>query len=64
MYKSGDGQFQVRPGGKGESVIHLGDAVPLLAIERNIPKVIIFLMMPYPDKRQARVKPILYLKWN
>jgi hypothetical protein len=28
------------------SVIHLGDAVTLLAIERNIPKVIIFLMMP------------------
>ena len=61
MYKSGEGQFQIGFGRKGESIVHLSYAVTLFAIERDIPKVIVFLVMPYPDKRQAGIQPILYL---
>ena len=62
MYKSGEGQFQIGFGRKGESIVHLSYAVTLFTIERDIPKVIVFLVMPYPDKRQAGIQPILYLK--
>ena len=32
VHKSGDGQLQVGLGGKGEGVVHLGDAVTLFAV--------------------------------
>ena len=62
MHKSGDGQLQVGLGGKGEGVVHLGDAVTLLAVEGDIPKVAVFLAMPDADKGQAGIQPVLYLK--
>lgn len=62
VHKSGDGQLQVGLGGKGEGVVHLGNAVTLLAVEGDIPKVAVFLAMPYADKSQAGIQPVLYLK--
>ena len=46
VHKSGDGQLQVGLGGKGEGVVHLGNAVTLFAVEGDIPKVAVFLAMP------------------
>ena len=53
VYKSGNGQLQVRTGGKGKGIAHLRYAVTLLAVEGNIPEVGIFFAMPYTDKRQT-----------
>ena len=47
---------------RGEGVVHLGNAVTLLAVEGDIPKVAVFLAMPYADKSQAGIQPVLYLK--
>ena len=62
MYESGNGQLQVRAGGKSKGIAHLRYAVTLLAVEGNIPEVGILFAMPYTDKRQTRVQPVLYLK--
>ena len=62
VHKSGDGQLQVGLGGKGKGIVHLGNAVTLLAVEGDIPKVAVFLAMPYTDKGQAGIQPVLYLK--
>ena len=42
--------------------VSAGDSVTLLAVEGDIPKVAVFLAMPYADKSQAGIQPVLYLK--
>ena len=62
MHKSGHRQLQVGFGGESKSIVHLGNAIALLSIERNIPEITILFAMPQADEGKTRIQPILHLK--
>lgn len=62
MHKSGHRQLQVGFGGESKSIVHLGNAIALLSVERNIPEITILFAMPQADEGKARIQPILHLK--
>ena len=55
MHKAGHRQLQVGFGGESKSIAHLGNAIALLSVERNIPEITILFAMPYTDKGQAGI---------
>ena len=62
MHKSGHRQLQVGFGGESKSIVHLGNAIALLSVERNIPEITILFAMPQADEGKTRIQPILHLK--
>ena len=62
MHKSGHRQLQIGLGGESKSIVHLGNAIALLSVERNIPEITILFAVPQADKGKARIQPVLHLK--